>query len=445
PPGARDRAARRCPGGRAPAALRRPVRPPHRRPPAREARRGGGAVPHTTRRASHARRLARRRYAGDTIRGRDSVRPLAARLPRPTRGGPGARRGATGRVAERPSGLCLVSSHGRGRHLSRARGAVGRMACLAARGPSAQSLAPAGSRARHADGLRGRRGGVDGHRAGSPAVGDLRRLEDPGRRHADAGVGRAVCHLHAALLLPRRDCRLAPVPTHHPQSGGAGVARILHGTRERGAGSGEQHVTLADILAGIVFVALNAYAVLGGADFGGGVWDLLALGPRRERQRELIAEAIGPVWEANHVWLILAIVLLFTCFPPAFARLGTLLHIPLSLVLIGIVLRGSAFTFWRYGSPGGEDERRWGVVFAIASLMTPLLLGTAAGAIASGALGDGGRGSGDFYDTYVAPWLNPFALSVGLFALIAFAFLAAVYLTLEARERELQEDFRRRA
>src|SRR5205814_4075544 len=143
--------------------------------------------------------------------------------------------------------------------------------------------------------------------------------------------------------------------------------------------------------------------------------------------------------------LILAIVLLFTCFPPAFARLGTLLHIPLSLVLIGIVLRGSAFTFWRYGSPGGEDERRWGVVFAIASLMTPLLLGPAAGAIAAGALGDGGRGSGDFYDTYVAPWLNPFALSVGLFALIAFAFLAAVYLTLEARERELQEEFRRRA
>jgi len=203
-------------------------------------------------------------------------------------------------------------------------------------------------------------------------------------------------------------------------------------------------VTLADILAGIIFVALNAYAVLGGADFGGGMWDLLALGPRRERQRELIADAIGPVWEANHVWLILAIVLLFTCFPPAFARLGTLLHIPLALVLIGIVLRGSAFTFWRYGAD--EAQRYWGVVFAIASLITPLLLGTTAGAIASGALGDGGPMSGDgFYGTYVAPWLNPFALSVGLFALVAFAFLAAVYLTLEARERELQEDFRRRA
>src|SRR6266542_5599755 len=179
-------------------------------------------------------------------------------------------------------------------------------------------------------------------------------------------------------------------------------------------------MTLADIVAGIIFVALNAYALLAGADFGGGVWDLFARGPRKEPQRELVADAIGPVWEANHVWLILALVLLFTCFPPAFARLGTLLHIPLSLVLIGIVLRGSAFTFWRYGSPGGEDERRWGVVFAIASLITPLLLGTTAGAIASGALGEGGRGMGSgFYATYVAPWLNPFALSVGVFALVA--------------------------
>jgi len=204
-------------------------------------------------------------------------------------------------------------------------------------------------------------------------------------------------------------------------------------------------MSLAELVAGIIVVALNAYALLGGADFGGGVWALLARGPRRERQRQLIAEAIGPVWEANHVWLILAIVLLFTCFPPAFARLGTLLHIPLSLVLIGIVLRGSAFTFWRYGGHGDETQRYWGVVFAIASLITPLLLGTTVGAIAAGALGGPGGQGGAFYQIYVAPWLTPFTLSVGVFALIAFAFLAAVYLTLEVRERELQEDFRSRA
>ena len=205
-------------------------------------------------------------------------------------------------------------------------------------------------------------------------------------------------------------------------------------------------MTLADLLAGVIFVALNAYALLGGADFGGGVWGLLASGPRKQRQRELIAAAIGPVWEANHVWLILAVVLLFTCFPPAFARLGTLLHIPLSLALIGIVLRGSAFTFWRYGGAEDQELRRWGVTFAIASLVTPLLLGTTVGAIASGALGERGSGKGEgFSGVYVAPWLNPFTLSVGLFALVAFAFLAAVYLTLETADRDLREDFRARA
>src|SRR5213592_3740128 len=145
-------------------------------------------------------------------------------------------------------------------------------------------------------------------------------------------------------------------------------------------------MTLADILAGIVFLALNAYALLGGADFGGGVWGLLARGPRKQAQRDLIAHAIGPVWEANHVWLILAVVLLFTCFPPAFARLGIALHIPLSLVLIGIVLRGSAFTFWRYGGETDAEQRHWAGTFAVASLITPVLLGVTVGAVASGAV-----------------------------------------------------------
>jgi len=204
-------------------------------------------------------------------------------------------------------------------------------------------------------------------------------------------------------------------------------------------------LSLADTLAGIILVALTGYVLLGGADFGGGVWDLLASGPRRARQRDLIARAIGPVWEANHVWLILAVVLLFTCFPSAFARLGIALHVPLTLVLIGIVLRGSAFTFRSYGGER-EAEAYWGRIFAVASLVTPVLLGVAVGAVASGAVREQGAGSGErFYEAYVAPWLTPFAFAVGLFALACFAFLAAVYLTLEARDRELQEDFRLRA
>jgi cytochrome d ubiquinol oxidase subunit II len=204
--------------------------------------------------------------------------------------------------------------------------------------------------------------------------------------------------------------------------------------------------SLADILAGIILCSLTAYVLLAGADFGGGVWDLLASGSRKRRQQDLITHAIAPVWEANHVWLILAVVLLFTCFPLAFARLAIALHIPLTLVLVGIVLRGSAFMFRSY-SAARDVARRWDRVFAVASLVTPVLLGVAIGAVASGAVEDWRKGSRvGFYEGYVAPWLTPFAFTVGLFALACFAFLAAVYLTLEAPDdRELQDDFRRRA
>lgn len=195
-------------------------------------------------------------------------------------------------------------------------------------------------------------------------------------------------------------------------------------------------MSLAESLAATILVSLTAYALLGGADFGGGVWDLVASGPRKEQQRRLVAQAIAPVWEANHVWLILAVVLLFTCFPAAFARLAIALHVPLTLMLIGIVLRGSTFMFQSYGGGG----RR---VFAYASLLTPVLLGVSVGAIASGATGV--PAGGTFVEGYVRPWLTPFAFAIGLFALACFAFLAAVYLTVEARDGQLQEDFRRRA
>jgi cytochrome d ubiquinol oxidase subunit II len=183
--------------------------------------------------------------------------------------------------------------------------------------------------------------------------------------------------------------------------------------------------------------------LFGGADFGGGVWDLLASGPRRERQREVIAHAIGPIWEANHVWLILAIVLTFTCFAPVYARLGTILHIPLTLMLVGIVLRGSAFTFRTYDTRGDAAQRRWGRTFASASVITPVLLGVSIGAVASGRVRPVNMSG--FVSQFVQPWLTPFALSVGLLALTLFAFLAAVFLTMETHDPELCEDFRRRA
>jgi cytochrome bd ubiquinol oxidase subunit II len=200
---------------------------------------------------------------------------------------------------------------------------------------------------------------------------------------------------------------------------------------------------LPNLLAALLALSLNAYVLLGGADFGGGVWDLLASGPRRDRQRAVIAHALGPIWEANHVWLILAIVLTFTCFSPVYARLGTVLHIPLTLMLVGIVLRGSAFTFRTYDNEQDSAQRRWGRIFASASVITPILLGISIGAVASGRVKPVGPGS--FVQQFVQPWLTPFALSVGLLALALFAFLAAVFLTLETRDPQLIEDFRRRA
>ena len=208
-----------------------------------------------------------------------------------------------------------------------------------------------------------------------------------------------------------------------------------------------------ELVAALMVVALNAYVLTGGADFGGGVWDLLARGPRRAEQRALIAHEIGPIWEANHVWLILVVVMLFTAFPAAFATLGTVLHIPLSLMLVGIVLRGSSFVFRSYGARDDGSQRRWGRLFAVASLVTPLLLGVIVGAIVSGGVGEAAERLSDtsvtapasFASIYVEPWLAPFPIALGLLALAMFAFLAATYLAAAAREDALRDDFRRNA
>jgi len=204
-------------------------------------------------------------------------------------------------------------------------------------------------------------------------------------------------------------------------------------------------IGLPEIIAGVIAVALNAYVLTGGADFGGGVWDLFAAGARRQRQRDLIVDSIAPIWEANHVWLIVVVVVLFTAFPAAFSTLATVLHIPLTIMLIGIVLRGSAFVFRSYGPYG---RNRWGLAFAIASVITPLLLGGVIGAVATGAVADAAdriTARSGFTEVFVTPWAAPFPAAIGFFALALFAFLAATYLTLDAPDEELQEDFRTRA
>lgn len=196
-------------------------------------------------------------------------------------------------------------------------------------------------------------------------------------------------------------------------------------------------------LATLILACIVLYALLGGADFGGGLWDLFATGPRADDQRRVIARAIGPIWEANHIWLIAVIVLLFSCFPRAYALISTSLHIPLTIMLFGIVLRGSSFVFRAYDTQREDVFHAWSRVFAISSVVAPYMLGVCLGAAASGAIR--ADTDGTFAEIYLDPWLAPFPLVIGLFTLAVFAFLAAVYLTHATDDEDLKEAFRVRA
>jgi cytochrome d ubiquinol oxidase subunit II len=197
------------------------------------------------------------------------------------------------------------------------------------------------------------------------------------------------------------------------------------------------------IIAVCILLSLILYALSGGADFGGGMWDLLATGPRAARQRQAIAEAVGPIWEANHVWLILVVVLLFTGFPRGFALMMTALNIPVTAMLISIVLRGAAFIFRKYDNQSDPVQRRWSAVFGSACFLTPFFQGVIIGALASGRIH---VMNGQVSTGFFAGWLTPFALACGIFALGLFAFLAATYLTLDTKgQPDLQNDFRKRA
>jgi cytochrome d ubiquinol oxidase subunit II len=138
---------------------------------------------------------------------------------------------------------------------------------------------------------------------------------------------------------------------------------------------------LETLIAAVMLASLIPYALMGGADYGGGMWDLLASGPKAQRQRHAIVDAIAPIWEANHVWLILVIVLLFTAFPRAFSVTMIALQIPITAMLIRIVLRGSAFVFRKYDSTEDAVQRRWSTIFGIASFFTPFFQGLTLGAL----------------------------------------------------------------
>ncbi len=200
---------------------------------------------------------------------------------------------------------------------------------------------------------------------------------------------------------------------------------------------------MADAVAVVLFVAVSAYAVFAGADFGAGFWDLVAGGAARgARPRVIVDHSVGPVWEANHVWLIFALVILWTGFPEAFASITLTVFVPLTLVALGIVLRGASFAF-RKSLFRTSERRVFGAIFAFSSVLVPYCMGAIAGAIASGRVPAGGE-AGDPWTS----WVNPVSVVGGVLAVTVGAYLAAVYLIWDSRrlaDDAMVEYFRERA
>jgi cytochrome bd ubiquinol oxidase subunit II len=196
-------------------------------------------------------------------------------------------------------------------------------------------------------------------------------------------------------------------------------------------------VTRADVAAVILWIGATLYAVFGGADFGAGLWDLIAGGAERgERPRAAIQRSLTPVWEANHVWLIFILVVLWTAFSEAFGAIMSTLYVPLALAALGIVLRGAGFAF-RKSVRRLEYRRAMGAAFAFSSVLTPFFMGTVVGAIAAGNVPP--EGNGDAFSS----WLQALPLLTGALFVASGAYIAAVFLVHDARE--LEDYFRRRA
>jgi cytochrome bd ubiquinol oxidase subunit II len=200
---------------------------------------------------------------------------------------------------------------------------------------------------------------------------------------------------------------------------------------------------LVDSLLAILIVALTAYAVLGGADFGAGFWDLTAGGAERgARLRGLVHRSMGPVWEANHVWLIVVLVVLWTCFPHAFGPLMETLYVPLFLASVGIIFRGTAYAL-RGEAASISEARVLGGIFALSSVLTPFFFGCAVGAVASGQV----PAEGD-PNTPFSSWTGATALWIGALAVVTGGYVAAVFLaadSVRAQAPDLTAAFRRRA
>lgn len=184
----------------------------------------------------------------------------------------------------------------------------------------------------------------------------------------------------------------------------------------------------------VMGLALVLYAVLGGADFGAGVWQFNLAFRMPVKEQRFCDRAMGPIWETNHVWLIFVIVLLFSAFPPAFAALSRALWLPFLLALVGIVFRGCGFAFRHYAHGAADVQRHWGIVFALSSTFTPFFLGASAGAVASGQLHV--SPDGHFSGNYFTNWLSLLSVYTGFFSVGVCGYIAAVFLTRDAAREE---------
>jgi cytochrome bd ubiquinol oxidase subunit II len=187
-----------------------------------------------------------------------------------------------------------------------------------------------------------------------------------------------------------------------------------------------------------LLVSVYLYCLLGGADFGAGILELTASRKSKERVKKMVTDAIAPIWEANHIWLIVAVVILFNGFPLVYTSISIALYIPVILLLLGIVFRGTAFTFRHYDAIKDRSQHVYSVIFAYSSTVVTFFFGLIVGAIVSGKILNN---PSNFYEGYIYPWLNLFSISVGLFLCALFAFIASVYLVSEFTDDETRKEF----
>ncbi len=191
-----------------------------------------------------------------------------------------------------------------------------------------------------------------------------------------------------------------------------------------------------------LLVSVYLYCLLGGADFGAGIVELTARGVSKEQTKNLVSESMAPIWEANHMWLVITVVILFNAFPAIYTQVSISLYIPLILLLIGIVFRGTAFTFRHYDAIKDESQRVYSSIFAYSSLMVTFFFGLVIAALISGKIV---RNPVSFIEGYVTPWLNIFSISVGIFLCTLFLFIASVYLIGDSTEVSLRNEFIKKA